>query len=261
MNGRNQPSGRSRASGEHVEQDVGDAADLGQVGDERRAQRRRAVGPDVRREQPVALDGDGRIGLVDVVGADVERLEQVGRPLVADAVRQALLAAGGVAPVDLRPGRAPPPLLVRRQREEARPSPRPSPRRPPGRRRGRRPGRTRCAGRRRPGGRRWRRGSRRHRRPNHRGRRSGRARRSSEQQLGDLHRVEGGALAQVVVADEQGQAAAVLDAGVGAQAPDVAGVARRRPGAGSGCRSARRRAPRPAARWPARPTAAGGTRR
>ena len=48
-----------------------------------------------------------------------------------------------------------------------------------------------------------------------------------------------------------------LDAGVGAEPADVAGVAAGGLRAGSGCRSARRRAPRPAARWPARPRAAG----
>ena len=45
-----------------------------------------------------------------------------------------------------------------------------------------------------------------------------------EQQFGDLDGVEGGALAQVVVADEQRQAAAAVDAVVLADAPDVARV-------------------------------------
>ena len=39
------------------------------------------------------LGGDGRMIRVDVFGADVERLEQVGRLLQADAVGEPLVAA------------------------------------------------------------------------------------------------------------------------------------------------------------------------
>ena len=73
-----------------------------------------------------------------------------------------------------------------------------------------------------------------------------------DEQLGDLDGVERGALAEVVVADEQGQATTVR------RRPRPGGCARRssgpgrRPAAASGSRSARRRARRRAARWPAR---------
>jgi len=50
---------------------------------------------------------------------------------------------------------------------------------------------------------------------------------SAGEELRDLHGVEGGALAQVVVADEQRQPAATLDAGVGAEPTDVRRVATR----------------------------------
>ena len=53
----------------------------------------------------------------------------------------------------------------------------------------------------------------------------GRTTGSADQQLGDLHGVEGRALAQVVAADEQRQAATVGDAVVDAEPPDVARVA------------------------------------
>ena len=79
---------------------------------------------------------------------------------------------------------------------------------------------------------------------------------STAEQLGDLHGVERGALAEVVVADEQGQAAAAVDALVAGGSDRRSRGRCRRPAAASGCRSARRRAPRPAARSPARRTAA-----
>ena len=84
---------------------------------------------------------------------------------------------------------------------------------------------------------------------------------SASDQLRDLDGVERGALAQVVVADEQRQPAAAVDARVLADPADVARVAagglqRRRD---VGQLHARRAST--AARWPARPTAAGRTRR
>src|SRR5690606_15100691 len=48
--------------------------------------------------------------------------------------------------------------------------------------------------------------------------------RSADQQLGDLHRVERSALAEVVVAEEQHQTAAAVDRGVLADAADVARI-------------------------------------
>ena len=71
-------------------------------------------------------------------------------------------------------------------------------------------------------------------------------------QLGDLDRVERGALAEVVVADEQRETAAALDALVLAQSGRRRTGPDRRPAAASGRRSAGRRGRRPAARRRAR---------
>ena len=60
------------------------------------------------------------------------------------------------------------------------------------------------------------------------------------QQLGDLDGVEGGALAEVVVADEQGEAAPVGHALVADGSARRSSGPGRRPAAASGCRSARR---------------------
>ena len=60
--------------------------------------------------------------------------------------------------------------------------------------------------------------------------------RSADQQLGDLHGVEGGALAEVVAADEQGEAAAVARRRGRRAAGRRSSGRGRRPRAGSGCR-------------------------
>jgi hypothetical protein len=89
-----------------------------EVVDECAPQVGRVTRPDVGGEDTVLLRGVERIGVVDIVLADVERLEQVGRCVATDAVQQRLGAAGRVAPVDGRVGRRAALLDLGRQGEE-----------------------------------------------------------------------------------------------------------------------------------------------
>ena len=92
-----------------------------EVGDHRRTEPGRTLGPDVAgddagqlAERPLQVEQ--RRG--DDVGTDVERLEQVGRRLHPDAVGQRLLPHRGVATVHVGAGRRRAQLLLQREVEE-----------------------------------------------------------------------------------------------------------------------------------------------
>ncbi len=74
--------------------------------------------PDVGGEGTVSLRFVERIGVVDVVLADVECFEQIRRRVSPDAVRERLGAAGRVATIDRRVRRRATSLHLDRQREE-----------------------------------------------------------------------------------------------------------------------------------------------